>query len=98
MSRRRFADFLALMLAILTNLYGSAETFRNPTRIPASTDPATVIVGDLNGDGLQDILWGDTSTTPARLHVLLAQRAGGYAPASDLILPANRSEEHTSEL
>jgi hypothetical protein len=89
MSRRRFADFLALILALLTSLWASAEMFRNPTRIPASTDPATVIVGDLNGDGLQDILWGDTSTTPARLHVLLAQRAGGYAPAPDLILPAN---------
>jgi hypothetical protein len=89
MSRRRFADFLALMLALLTGLFGSAETFRNPTRIPASTDPATVIVGDLNGDGLQDIIWGDTSVTPARLHILLAQKTGGYTSAPDLVLPAD---------
>ena len=89
MSRRRFAEFFVLMLVLLAGLCGSAETFRNPSRIPANTDPATVIVGDLDGDGLQDILWGDTSTTPARLHVLLAQKAGGYAPAPDLVLPAS---------
>ena len=77
----------------------SAETFRNPYRIPTPVDPDVVLVGDINGDGRPDLLWGETATsslptasTPFKLHILLAQPGGGYVSAPDLILPATTSD------
>lgn len=70
-----------------------AETFSNPYRIPTPNDPYTIVVGDINGDGVPDILWYDTSGAAPRMHVLLSQATGGYLPAADLPLPANTGRE-----
>lgn len=52
-----------------------------------------IAVGDLNGDGRPDIVWGGPySANTAVLHILLAQPGGGYLPAPDLPLPTNVGE------
>jgi hypothetical protein len=84
---RRFPT-LCLNTLIATALL-HAETFRNPYRIPTSSDPSSVIVVDLNGDGLPDIVYGDNSTSPGRLHVLLAQPGAAYVAVPTITLPAN---------
>jgi hypothetical protein len=66
-----------------------AETFRNPYRIPTGSDPGSVMVADVNGDGLPDLLWGDKSSAPASVHVLFAQPSGGYLPGPVFKLPAD---------
>jgi len=84
---RRFPTFCLLTLIATVQLH--AETFRNPYRIPTSSDPSSVIVVDLNGDGLPDIIYGDNSTLPGKLHVLLAQPGAAYVAAPTITLPAN---------
>ena len=80
--------FLSFCLLILIAVTLPAETFRNPYRIPTTSDPSSVIVADLNGDGLPDIVYGDTPFPAGSLHILLAQPGGGYAPAPTIALPA----------
>jgi hypothetical protein len=79
--------FLVCTIAVIIAGSLAAETFRNPYRIPLGVDPAGVVGGDLNGDGLPDITWVDESHTPFELHILLAQSGGGYLPAGSLSLP-----------
>ncbi len=67
-----------------------AQTFRNPVRIATAGDPKTVLAGDLNGDGIPDLLYA-TADTPVVLHALLADGRGGYRPGQDVILPASLS-------
>ncbi len=62
-----------------------AQTFTNPYRIPTPNDPYALTVGDFNGDGHPDIAWVDTSTSPATLHLLLAQGNGSFLPVPTLI-------------
>jgi len=76
---------LLLLLCVARSL--SAETFRNPYRIVTAVDPATMAVGDFNGDGRPDIVWVDVSTTPSTLHVLLAQASGSYLPGTNITFP-----------
>jgi hypothetical protein len=66
-----------------------AESFRNPYRIPTSSDPSSVIIVDLNGDGLPDIVYGDNSSSLGRLHVLIAQPGAAYVAVPTITLPAN---------
>jgi Bacterial Ig-like domain (group 3)/FG-GAP-like repeat/FG-GAP repeat len=91
MRSRRSVVFLCILflLGSFTASFLSAETFRNPYRIPTPFDPASLVVGDINGDGLPDILWGDVSTSPYTMRILLARPGGGYVPAPGLQLPAN---------
>jgi hypothetical protein len=81
--------FLTFCLIVLTAAPLRAEAFRNPYRIPTLSDPSSVIVADFNGDGLPDIVYGDNSTSPGKLHVLLAQHGAGYLAAPTITLPAN---------
>ena len=88
--RCRSVFFLVLLAVIASNFrFAAAETFRNPVRIPTTSDPAWIVVGDVNGDGVPDIVWQDDSVVPFVLHVLLGQRSGAYLPGPDLVLPPN---------
>jgi hypothetical protein len=87
---------LLLPLCLLAAFFSSAgvmtthaETFRNPRRVPLPVDPYGVTTGDLNGDGLGDIVWTELPPYPgtAMLHVLLAGAGGQYTSAPDLSLP-----------
>jgi hypothetical protein len=81
---------LALItLAIPSNL--QSETFKNPRRIPLPVDPVALVVGDINGDGRTDILYGTGQYASAVLHPLLAQPNGSFTPGADIPLPTTIS-------
>ncbi|HEV2578216.1 MAG TPA: FG-GAP-like repeat-containing protein [Acidobacteriaceae bacterium] len=44
-------------------------------------------IGDFNGDGLPDIAWVDFSTSPSKLHILMATAGGDYTNAPDITFP-----------
>lgn len=87
------------LLALTAATGSSAQLFTNPYRIPTSVDPSSVVVGDINGDGLPDILWAsdptlpNTSSTPLILNVLLAQPVGGFVSGTSVSLPSNSTGE-----
>jgi len=58
----------------------SAETFRNPYRIPLTSDPASVLVADINSDGHSDILYFLSGSTT--LQILLGSGSGYVAGQS----------------
>jgi Bacterial Ig-like domain (group 3)/FG-GAP-like repeat len=73
------------LLALTAASYLSAQNFTGPYHIPASVNPATLVVGDLNGDGRPDIVWIEEGPPPAA-HILLAQANGNYLAAPGLSL------------
>lgn len=62
-----------------------AETFLNPYRIPTPTDPSTIAAGDLNGDGIADLVWIDSHNSPGTIKVFLSQPGGGYVAGPDVL-------------
>ena len=85
---------LSKVLALLSLLFllgqgpaASCQTFTNPVRVPTSVDPATVLAGDLNGDGRVDLIWFEVTTTSSIGHVELAQANGGYLAGTQVVLP-----------
>jgi Bacterial Ig-like domain (group 3)/FG-GAP-like repeat len=82
--------FLSLCLLILIASTGlSAETLRNPQRIPAPTDPVGIHVADLNNDGIPDIYFGTSGITPGSIYIQLGQADGTYRSLAPLVLPVN---------
>lgn len=75
-----------LLCAALT---ARGQTFSNPDRIdlPASSD--LLIHGDLNGDGIEDLVYSDPANNPVTLHLLLGLGGGNYSPGATIALPAN---------
>jgi hypothetical protein len=84
-----FITLVFLTASLLSVPPLGAQSFNNPYRIPTTADPITVYVVDVNGDGLPDILYGDDTSIPSIIHVLLAQPTGGYLPGPPLVLPDN---------
>lgn len=85
------STLLLLVATASAPVAASGETFRNPVRIPTTSDPVGVFVADLNNDGRPDIMWGGsgTPTNPGVLHTLLAQASGGYVAGPTMTMPAN---------
>ncbi len=82
----RFLQFAAILL--FASLASPAQNFRNPSRVFTSTDPSSVVAGDINGDGLPDLLYGYDVFGNASLHPLLQSRGGAFIPAPVIALPA----------
>ena len=68
-----------------------SQSFHNPRRLPLSFNPSSVIAGDLNGDGIPDLVYGTDGPAGPALHSLLADGRGGYAPGFDVALPPGAS-------
>ena len=54
-------------------------------------DPNAVLAGDLNGDGLVDLIWFKGTFNDSVGHVELAQANGGYASAPNFTIPGTQS-------
>jgi hypothetical protein len=57
--------------------------------IPTSFDPASIVTGDLNGDGVPDLVYDTVSVngSGSTLHVLIGKGNGAYTDAQDVRLP-----------
>jgi len=63
--KKERAVLLALIIVLVAPEQLGAQNFSNPYLIPTAQDPASVFVGDLNGDGLPDLLYEtQVSTQP----------------------------------
>jgi hypothetical protein len=54
------------------------QGFQNPVRVPTPVNPSSVMVADLNGDGIPDILYTNVTASPLEVDILLGQKSGGY--------------------
>ena len=81
----RLVVFVFALALIPAELY--PQSFRDSYRIPTTTDPAGIAVGDLNGDGIADFVWTDTSTNPPALNVMLSQPSGTWLPGASIGFP-----------
>jgi hypothetical protein len=66
----------------------SAQTFRNPYRIPTTQDPISVFVVDLNRDGVPDLFYEteSNSTTRGSIGFIFGQSSSGYIAGPTLTL------------
>jgi len=64
-----------------------AQTFKNPGLIETTYNPDAIATGDVNGDGIPDLVYVD-GISPYGLHVLLGNGNGTFSHKTDLILPA----------
>jgi hypothetical protein len=71
---------------VLLSIFARGETFNNPQLIQTTYDPETVATGDVNGDGIPDIVYTD-GTGPYALHVLLGNGNGTFTHKTDIDLP-----------
>ncbi len=89
MHRKLSFGFLLVFAALCLH----AETFQNPRHISISADPLGLIVADLNGDGLPELIFVTQATPgiapPLLLNVLVAKADGSYSAAPPIALPAN---------
>jgi hypothetical protein len=78
-----------LLLAVMLSFCPATgcQMFTNPIRVATPVDPDTVVAGDLNGDGLVDLVWFQVTATNSAGHVLLKQMNGGYLAGPDITIP-----------
>ena len=73
---------IALVLALATAPLSSAQvSFRGPTSFGVGQDPASVAVGDFNGDSHLDLVAANASS--GTVSVLLGDGTGGFGAATD---------------
>jgi hypothetical protein len=75
---------LIVLSALATPLASSAQTFMfNRTDFPTGIGPETLAVGDFRGNGLMDVVVGNTLSTANTVSVLLGNGNGTFAPHVD---------------
>ena len=74
----------ALLTLAFAGMPGRAQTFVQPHKITGVYAPYTLAFGDVNGDGLTDIVMGSTAGYASFIQVYLAQPGGGYKNSATL--------------
>jgi hypothetical protein len=73
-----------LALAILAVVPASAQTYTfNHADYSTGIGPQTLAIGDFNGDGVKDIVTGNTNSSAHTVSVLLGKRDGTFEPNVD---------------
>ena len=85
-ARRQAAQVTAfaivLTLTMMTVLPAAAQTYMfNRADYATGLGPQTLAIGDFNGDGLMDIVVGNTNSSAHTVSVLLGKADGTFAPA-----------------
>ena len=71
-------------LAILAALPASAQTYMfNRADYATGTGPETLAIGDFNGDGVKDVVVGNTNSPAHTVSVLLGKPDGTFEPNVD---------------
>jgi len=65
----------------------AAQILQNPARMVLPATPDLLLHGDVNGDGIDDLVYSDI-TGPETIHTLLGTAAGTYQPGPVLTLPS----------
>jgi hypothetical protein len=65
----------------------SAQILQNPTRLVLPITPDLLLHGDVNGDGIDDLVYSDI-TGPDTIHTLLGTATGAYQAGPVLTLPS----------
>src|SRR5580704_9625073 len=82
MSCKKVVSVLAL--AILAVVLVSAQTYTfNHADYATGVGPQTLAIGDFNGDGVKDIVTGNTNSSAHTVSVLLGKRDGTFEPNVD---------------
>lgn len=81
------AHAVALAVA-LVSVSANGQNFRAPRQVPIPGSAIGVLVADVNGDGVPDILYQDNSTAAGSIRVLLGQQTGDYVAGPTLNKPA----------
>lgn len=94
MPRAKLSWVLLLLLLLCAGSSARSESrFENPLRIPMATDPRSIFAGDLNGDGVPDIVWTSqqfvVSGVSRYMYTLLSQPGGGWIAGPAIAQPAS---------
>lgn len=72
---------------VSTRLQGPAGTFAMPTRFGVGTNPANLVVADVNGDGLPDLVVANADDQTVSVRLADPARPGFFQPAILLATP-----------
>lgn len=92
--RRRISRWLVWSLCIIWGAAAArAQLFTQPIIVPTSTWPAAIFNADLQGNGVQDLLYMDYGAIPSAsaTHVLLNDGKGNFSPVGSAISTAGTS-------
>jgi len=78
---------LLLLLGGLVAHPGAAQVLQNPARMVLPATPGLLLHGDVNGDGIDDLVYSDI-TGPYTIHTLLGTASGAYQMGAVLTLPS----------
>jgi hypothetical protein len=86
--RQRKPSFVALCVSVAVAVFAvqALGSFGKPRHFAVGTRPASVAIGDLNGDGKRDLAVANTGSN--NVSVLLGNGVGGFAKARNFAAPS----------
>ena len=79
-------QFLMVLAAFLLPCAATGQNFSQPKVVPTGNWPAAIYSGDVNGDGIPDLIYIDQGATPtaSTTHVLLNDGKGNFTQSATL--------------